>query len=88
MEICDEIQKKFVVVYKKHLTKHGGQVVKQVSKLKKILEHLTLLKPMTQEKSQHNASHLFYLNMQHCNVSLSFDKIQLAIVLVYFLMFN
>jgi hypothetical protein len=27
-------------------------------------------------------SHLFYLKLQHCNVSLSFNKIQLTIVLI------
>jgi hypothetical protein len=67
---------------KKHLMKHGGQVIKQVLKPERIFERLVLLKPITQEKSQHNGigSHLFYLNMHHCNVSLDFDKIQLAIV--------
>jgi hypothetical protein len=40
LEICDEVQEEFVVVCKKHFMKHGGQSVKQVSKLKKILEPL------------------------------------------------
>jgi hypothetical protein len=57
--------------------KHGGQVIKQFSKPKRILEHTALLEPIIQEISQHNSigSHVFYLNMQHCNVSLSFNKI-------------
>ncbi len=38
LEIHDKVQEDFIVVYKKCLTKHGGQVVKQVSKPKKILE--------------------------------------------------
>jgi len=84
LDIHDEVQKEFIVVRKKCFTKHGSQAIIQVSKPKKILEHLALLKPITREKPQHNGiqSHLFYLNMQHCNVSLSFGKIQLAIVLV------
>jgi hypothetical protein len=76
------MKEEFVVVRKKRLMKHGGQAIKQVSKPKKILEHLSLLEPMIQEKPQHSGSHVFYLNMQHCNVSLSFDKIQLTIVLI------
>ncbi len=82
MEIRDKVQKDFVLVHKKRLTKHGGQVVKQVSKPKRILEHIASLEPIIHEISQHNGieSHLFYLNLQHCNASLSFNKIQLAIV--------
>jgi hypothetical protein len=82
LEICDEVQKEFIVVCKKCPTKHGGQAIKQVSKPKKVLKHLTSLELITWKKSQHNGigSHLFYLNLQHCNVSLNFDKIQLAIV--------
>jgi hypothetical protein len=82
LEIRDEVQEDFVCVYKKCFTKHGGQAVKQVSKLDKIFECTILLKPITQEKLQHNGigSRLFYLNLQPCNVSISFDKIQLAIV--------
>jgi hypothetical protein len=62
--------------------KHGGQVIKQVSKPERIFEHLASLKPIIQEKSQHSGigSHLFYLNLQHCTISLSFNKIQLTIV--------
>jgi len=62
--------------------KHGGQPIKQISKLEKIFEHPTSPKPITQKKLQHSGigSHLFYLNLQHCNVSLSFNKIQLIIV--------
>jgi hypothetical protein len=82
LEIRAKVQKKFVVVCKKCLMKHGGQTLKQVSKPKTILEHPTSLKPITREKSQHCGigSHLFYLNLQHFNVSLSFVKIQLVIV--------
>jgi hypothetical protein len=77
LEICNEVQKEFIVVCKKRLTKHGGQAIKQVSKPKKVLERPTSLEPITWEKSQHNGigSHLFYLNLQHCNVSLNFDNI-------------
>jgi len=59
--------------------KHGGQPIKQISKLENIFGHPTQPKPITQKKSQHSGigSHLFYLNLQHCNVSLSFNKIQL-----------
>jgi hypothetical protein len=82
LEIHDEVQKDFVLVYKEHLMKHGGQVVKQVSKPKRIFECTILPKPIIQETSQHSGigSHLFYLNLQNCNVFLSFDKIQLTIV--------
>jgi hypothetical protein len=82
LEICNEVEKRFVVIYKKRLTKHGGQVIKQVLKPKSIFESLVLSKPITWENSQHNGigSHLFYLKLQHRNVSLSFDKIQLTIV--------
>ncbi len=67
---------------KKCFTKHGGQVIKQVSKLERIFEHLALSKPITLDKSQHSGigSHLFYLNLQHCTISLNFNKIQLTIV--------
>jgi hypothetical protein len=47
LEIHDKVQKKFVVVCKKCFMKHGGQTLKQVSKPKTILEHLTLPKPIT-----------------------------------------
>ncbi len=84
LEICNKVEKEFVIIYNKHLTKHGGQVIKQVlnDEPEKIFERLVSLKPIIWEKSQHNGigSHLFYLNLQHCNVSLNFDKIQLAIV--------
>ncbi len=65
LEIHDEVQEEFIVVRKKCLMKHGGQAIKQVSKLERILECPTLLKPITAEKSQHNGigSHLFYLNL-------------------------
>jgi hypothetical protein len=81
LEIHDEIQKDFILVRKKHLTKHGGQVIKRVSKPKRILEHIVSLEPIIWEKSQHSGieSHLFYLNLQHCNVSLSFDNTLLVI---------
>jgi hypothetical protein len=69
--------KKIIVICKKHLTKHGDRVIKQVLKLERIFERLVLLKPITRGKSQHNGigSRLLYLKLQHCNVSLSFDKI-------------
>jgi hypothetical protein len=53
--------KKFVVVCKKCFMKHEGQVVKQVSKPKRIFERLALSKPITQKKSQHYGigSHLY-----------------------------
>ncbi len=74
--------KGIVVVHKKCLTKYGGQPIKQILKLERILECFALSEPITWEKSQHNGirSHLFYLNLQYCNVSLNFDKIQLTIV--------
>ncbi len=82
MEIHDKVQEDFIVVHKKHFTKHGGQVVKQVLKLERILKCIVSPEPIIREKSQHIGirSHLFYLNLQHCNVSLSFNKIQLTIV--------
>ncbi len=82
MEIHDGVFKKIVVVYKKCFMKHGGQPIKQVSKLEKIFECLASPKPITQKKLQHSGigSHLFYLNLQHYNVSLSFNKVQLIIV--------
>jgi hypothetical protein len=45
--------------------KHGGQLIKQVSKLEKIFERPISPKPITQKKSQHIGigSHLFYLNL-------------------------
>jgi hypothetical protein len=62
--------------------KYGSQPIKQISKLERIFEHPALPKPIIREKSQHGGirSHLFYLNLQHYNVSLNFDKIQLTIV--------
>jgi hypothetical protein len=82
LEVDDEVQKKIVVVRKKHLTKHGGQTIKQVSKPKRILECIVSPKLIIWEKSQHSGigPHLLYLILQHYNVSLSFDKIQLTIV--------
>jgi hypothetical protein len=38
LDIHDKVQKDFVLVCNKHLMKHGGQVIKQVSKPKRILE--------------------------------------------------
>jgi len=83
LEIHDEVQEEFVVC-KKHLMKHESSIVKQIVVPKRILEHPILLKLITQEKSQHNGigSHLFYLNLHHCNVFLSFNNIQFIIVLV------
>ncbi len=85
LEICNEVQEEFVVVHKKRLTKHGGQAIKLVLKPERIFKCHALPKPIIQEKPQHSGigSHLFYLNMQHCNVYLSFNNIQLAIVLVH-----
>jgi hypothetical protein len=50
LEIRNEVQKDFIIVHKKCLTKHGGQTFKQVLKPKRILECLDLLKPITREK--------------------------------------
>jgi hypothetical protein len=47
LDIHDKVQKEFVVVHKKCLTKHEGQAIKQVSKPKRILEHPTLLEHIT-----------------------------------------
>jgi hypothetical protein len=82
LEIRDKVEEDFVVIHKKCFTKHGGQVIKQVSKLERIFEHLALSKPIILDKSQHSGigSHLFYLNLQHCIISLNFNKIQLTIV--------
>jgi hypothetical protein len=81
LEIHDEVQKDFILVCKKCLTKHGGQAIKQVLKLERIFKCTTSLEPITWEKLQHDGigSHLFYFNLQHCNVSLNFDNIQLTI---------
>ncbi len=35
LDICEEVQNEFIVVHKKCLTKHGSQIVKQISKQKK-----------------------------------------------------
>jgi ubiquinone biosynthesis protein Coq4 len=77
LDIHNEVQEEFIVVYKKWFTKHGCQVVKQVSKLERILQRPASLELITHEKLQHIGigSHLFYLNLQHGNVSLSFNKI-------------
>jgi hypothetical protein len=82
LEIRDEISKEFVVVYKKCFMKYGSQLVKQVFETRNFFQVPALSKPIIWEKSQHNGigSHLIYLNLQHCNVSLNFDKIQLVIV--------
>jgi hypothetical protein len=82
LEIGDEVQKDFILVHKKFFMKYGDQTIKQVSKSKKIFECTTSLKPIIWKKWQHNGigPHLFYLNLQHCNVSLRFNKIQLTIV--------
>jgi hypothetical protein len=65
LEIHDEVQEEFIVVRKKRLMKHGGQTIKQVSKLERILKCPALLEPIIVEKSQHSGigSHLFYLNL-------------------------
>jgi hypothetical protein len=46
LKICDKVQEDFVPFYKKHFTKHGGQVIKQVSKLEKIFERTISSKPI------------------------------------------
>jgi hypothetical protein len=77
LEIHNEVQKDFILVRKKCFTEHGGQTIKQVLKLKRILKHTASLEPITWEKLQHSGigSHLFYFNLQYYNVSLSLDKI-------------
>ncbi len=82
LEIHNKVQDDFVLVCKNCLVKHGGQAIKHVLKLKRIHERTALSEPIIQEKPQHNGigSHLFYLNMQHYNVFLSFNKMQLTIV--------
>jgi hypothetical protein len=47
LDIHNEVQEDFIVVCKKRLMKRGGQVVKQVSKLKRILKHIILPEPIT-----------------------------------------
>jgi len=61
LKILNEVKDEFIVVRKKRLTKYGGQVVKQVSKLERIFKCPASLKPITWDKSQHNGigSHLF-----------------------------
>jgi hypothetical protein len=77
LEIHDEVQEDFIVVHYKHFTKHGGQVVKQVSKLERILKCTRFVETYDSRKSQHSGvgSRFLYLNLQHCNVSISFNKI-------------
>ncbi len=41
LEIRDKVQEDFVFVHKKCLTKHGGQAIKQVSKLERIFKLVT-----------------------------------------------
>jgi hypothetical protein len=71
LEIHDEVQKDFILVRKKRFTKHGGQAIKQVLKPKMILKRIASLEPIIWEKLQHSGieSHLFYLNLQHSNIS-------------------
>jgi len=52
LEIRDKVQEDFIVVCNKCLTKHGGQVVKQVSKLEKIFEHIISLELIA--RTNHN----------------------------------
>jgi hypothetical protein len=65
LEIRDKVQEDFVLVCKKCLMKHGGQVVKQVLKPKRILKYIASSEPIIQEISQHSGigSHLFYFNL-------------------------
>jgi len=60
-----KFKKKLLLFEKKCFMKHGGQLIKQVSKLEKIFERPISPKPITQKKSQHIGigSHLFYLNL-------------------------
>jgi hypothetical protein len=62
--------------------KYGGQAIKQILKPKRIFERIISLEPITWAKLQHSGigSHLFNLNLQHCNVFLTFNKIQLTII--------
>jgi hypothetical protein len=46
LEIRDKVQKEFVVVPKRHFKKHGGQTIKQIFKLERILKHLISSKPV------------------------------------------
>jgi hypothetical protein len=77
LDICNEVQEDFILVRKKCLSKQGSQTIKQVLKPEKIFKRATSQELITQEKLSHSGigSHLFYLNLQHCNVSLSFDNI-------------
>jgi len=88
---------KFATKFKRNLLLHvrnasQNMEAKQSNKFwnERIFEHLVSSKPITWKKLQHSSiwSHLFKKNLQHCNVSLSFDKIPLTIVLVLFLVFN
>ncbi len=54
MEIHDEVQEDFVLVRRRRLTKHGGQVVKQVSKPERIFKRTFSLEPIIREILQHN----------------------------------
>ncbi len=49
LDIHNEFQEDFVLVHKIHLMEHGGQAIKQVSKLEMIFEHTTSPKPITQK---------------------------------------
>jgi hypothetical protein len=77
-----KFKRNLLLSVKKCFRKHESQVVKQVLKPERIFEHPITLELITQKKSQHSGirSHLFYLNLQHCNVLLNFEKIQLVIV--------
>jgi len=68
-----------MVVCKKQLTRHGGKKIKQVPKIDRIQKHPTSPKLIPWGNLQHNsiASHIVYVNLQHCNSSLSFDKVSI-----------
>jgi hypothetical protein len=60
-------------IHKKWLTRHGGQPIKQVLKTNRKLKRLVSPKRIPQDQLQHNGivSHPIYVNLQHCNVSLT-----------------
>jgi hypothetical protein len=61
--IRDKVQEDFILVCKKCLTKHGGQIVKQVSKPQKILEHIVSLDSIIHEKNRNTMvlDHTFFI---------------------------
>jgi len=82
LEIHNKVQEEFVVVLKKRPQKTWRPSSQTSFETREDSQAFCFVKIINQEKSQHNGigSHLFYLNLQHCNVSLSFNKIKLVIV--------